>query len=113
MEALRLPVIDGPPPRFNVFPMQVFPIDRRVRFVTVSCCSGVDAAARALETRTGGAIENMEGAAIAHVAHLHGVPVGEIRGVSNIATDRDPRAWRIDDAATAAAEALLAWIDRR
>ena len=38
-----------------------------------------------------GAVESMEGAAVAHVARLHGVPVGEVRGVGNIVTDRDTR----------------------
>ena len=55
----------------------------------MSTCTGTDATARAIEARTGGAVENMEGAAVAHVAHLHGVPVGEVRGISNIVTDRD------------------------
>ncbi len=90
--------------------MQVFPTERRVKFVTVTPCTGTEAAARGIEARTGGAVENMEGAAVAHVAHLHGVPVGEVRGISNIVTDRDPLAWRLKDAAVAAQEALLAWI---
>ena len=55
----------------------------------------------------------MEGAAIAHVAHLHGVPVGEVRGISNIVTDRDTGTWRLPEAAAAAQEALLAWIAQR
>jgi futalosine hydrolase len=79
----------------------------------VNTCTGIEADARQLAARTGGAVENMEGAAIAHVAHLHGVPVGEIRGISNLVTDRDPGAWRVRDAAMAAQEALLAWLDRR
>ena len=67
--------------------------------MTVSTCTGTDAAARAIEARTGGAVENMEGAAVAHVAHLHGIPVGEVRGISNIVTDRDTKAWRLKEAA--------------
>ena len=58
-------------------------------------------------------MENMEGAAVAHVAHLHRIPVGEVRGISNIVTDRDTRTWRLKDAADAAQEALLAWIAQR
>ena len=38
----------------------------------------------------------MEGAAVAHVAHLHGMPVGEVRGISNIVTNRDTRSVAID-----------------
>jgi futalosine hydrolase len=92
--------------------MQLFPADRRVKFVTVSTATGTDSAARAIAARTGGAVENMEGAAVAHVAHLHGVPVGEVRGISNIVSDRDPGSWRLKDAAAAAQEAVLAWIAR-
>jgi futalosine hydrolase len=97
-------------PLFNELPMQLFPTERRVRFVTVSTCTGTSAAARAIEDRTGGAIENMEGAAVAHVAHLHRVPVGELRGISNIVTDRDTSSWRLRDAAEAAQRALLDWL---
>ena len=55
----------------------------------------------------------MEGAAVAHVAHLHGVPVGEVRGISNIVTNRDIRTWRLKEAAEAAQEAAIAWIAGR
>ena len=89
------------------------PPARRVKFVTVSTCTGTDATARDIEARTGGAVENMEGAAVAHVAHLHRIPVGEVRGISNIVTDRNTSSWRLNDAAAAAQEALLAWIARR
>jgi futalosine hydrolase len=113
MKTLGFPVVDGPNPLFNELPMQIFPVTRRVRFVTMTSCTGTDTAARAIETRTGGAVESMEGAAIAHVAHLHGVRVGEVRGISNVVTDRDPSGWRLKDAALAAQEALASWIDRR
>jgi len=113
MKALGFPVVPSPVALYNDLPMQVFPSDRRVKFVTMSTCTGTDAAARAIESRTGGAVENMEGAAVAHVAHLHGVPVGEVRGISNIVTDRDTSSWRLKEAAAAAQEAVLAWIARR
>jgi futalosine hydrolase len=76
----------------------------------VNTCTGTDARAFAMRARTGGAIENMEGAAIAHVAGLSGIPVGEIRGVSNIAGKRDRTAWKIKEAAEAAQRALLRWL---
>ena len=113
MKALGFPIVEAPIPLFNELPMQVFPVPRRVRFVTVSSCTGTDEAARAIEERTRGAVESMEGAAVAHVAHLHDVPVGEIRGISNIVTDRNTHAWRLKEAAAAAQEALLSWIARR
>jgi futalosine hydrolase len=113
MKALGFPIIESPAPIFNDLPMQIFPVERRVPFVTVTTCTGTDAAARAIAARTGGAVESMEGAAIAHVAHLHGVPVGEVRGISNIVTDRDTGSWKLTDAAVAAQEAVVSWIIRR
>lgn len=113
MQALGFPIIDGATPIYNVLPMQVFPSPRRVRFVTMSSCTGTDIAARAIAARTGGAVENMEGAAVAHVANLHAIPVGELRGISNLVTDRDTAAWRVENAAGAAQEALLSWIAHR
>lgn len=113
LRALGFPLIPGAVPVFNELPLQVRPLERRATFVTVSTCTGTDDGARALAARTGGAVENMEGAAVAHVAHLHGIPAGEVRGISNQVTTRDPAAWRIGDAARAAQEALLAWLARR
>jgi futalosine hydrolase len=113
MKALGFPIVEAPTPLFNELPMQVFPVQRSVRFVTVTSCTGTDSAARAIEERTGGAVESMEGAAVAHVAHLFGVPVGEVRGISNIVTDRDTHSWRLAEAAAAAQEAVLSWIARR
>lgn len=113
MKAIGFPIIESPVALYNELPLQVFPVSRRVKFVTVTTCTGTDAAARAIAARTGGAVENMEGAAVAHVAHLHGVPVGEVRGISNIVTDRDHGTWRLKEAASAAQEAVLAWIAQR
>ena len=95
---------------FNEIPMQVFPSVRRARFVTVSTCTGTESTAREIEERTGGAVENMEGAAIAHVANLHGIPVGEVRGISNIVTNRDKETWRMREASEAAQNAVLDWL---
>jgi futalosine hydrolase len=112
MRALGFPVVGGVNPLYNMLPMQIFPAARRARFVTVNTCTGNNDDARAIEARTGGAVESMEGAAIAHVAALAGIPVGEIRGISNVVGNRDRSAWRVKDAATAAQEALIAWIRR-
>jgi futalosine hydrolase len=110
MKALGFAVIPGV---YNVLPMQIFPTPRRARFVTMNTCTGTDDAARAIEARTGGGVENMEGAAIAHVAALSGIPVGEIRGISNPVGNRDRSAWRVKEAAAAAQEALLDWVTHR
>ena len=91
--------------------MQLHPHPIRRKFVTVNTCAGADPLAAAIESRTnGGAIENMEGAAIAHVAALAGIPAGEIRGVSNRTGNRDRASWRVEEAANAAQKALIEWI---
>jgi futalosine hydrolase len=113
MQALGFPVIAGEKPVFNTLPLQIFPAERRVRFVTMNTCTGSDENARELEIRTGGAIESMEGAAIVHVATLYGIPVGEIRGISNRAGNRDRSTWRVKEAAASAQQALLDWIAHR
>ncbi len=113
MKALGFPVVPAETPIYNDLPMQIMPLERRVKFVTVSTCTGTDEAARSIEQRTGGSVENMEGAAIAHVAHLMGIGAGEVRGISNIVTNRDTKSWKLKDAAAAAQEAVLAWMDRR
>jgi len=107
MRALGFLVIPG---AYNVLPVQIFPAARRARFVTMNTCTGTDDAAQAIEARTGGGVESMEGAAIAHVAALSGIPVGEIRGISNLVGNRDRSTWRVTEAASAAQQALLEWI---
>lgn len=107
MEALGFPIIPG---AYNVLPMHIFPTARRARFVTMNTCTGTDDDARAIGARTGGGVESMEGAAIAHVAALAGIPAGEVRGISNLVGNRDRSTWRVKEAAVAAQEALLEWI---
>jgi futalosine hydrolase len=71
--------------------------DRAAVIATVSTCSGTDAAAAAVATRTGAAVENMEGAAVA--AALSRLPAGsrplfaEIRVISNTTGDRKAQTW--------------------
>jgi len=113
MRALGFPVIAQAEPIYNVLPMQIFPVPRRARFVTMNTCTGSDESALQLEARTGGSVESMEGAAIAHVATRFGIPAGEIRGISNRAGNRDRRTWRVREAAVAAQEALLQWLRAR
>jgi len=108
MRALGFPVIGGPEPIYNLLPLQIRAGEGAVPFVTVNTCTGDDAAALALANRTGGYVESMEGAAIVHVARLAGIPVGEVRGISNPVGNRDRGAWRVREAAVAAQEALLA-----
>jgi len=81
--------------------------------VTVSTCSGTDQAARAMEQRTGGICENMEGAAVAQICHLYEVPFLELRGISNRVENRDLDRWNLPAAARNAQRALLAYLKDR
>jgi futalosine hydrolase len=81
-------------------------------FLSVTQITGTADRAKALAERHGGAIiENMEGAAVAHVALMYGVPFMELRGVSNRVEDRDLGGWDRPGAARACQEALLRALD--
>lgn len=68
---------------------------------TVATCSGTDAAALSVRTRTGAMAEAMEGAAVVHAARRVGVPALEIRSISNTTGDRATQRWDIAAAFTA------------
>ncbi|MEV5800843.1 futalosine hydrolase [Streptomyces collinus] len=73
--------------------------------LTVSTVTGTAARAAALRDRHPGALaEGMEGFGVAEAAAAHGVPVLEVRAVSNPVGPRDRAAWRIGDALTALTE---------
>lgn len=80
-------------------------------FVTLSTCTGTLSRARELEERYHGLCENMEGAAAAQVAELHGIPWLEVRGISNIVEDRDLGKWDIPQAANAVQKAVAHIVD--
>lgn len=95
MEAIGLPLaaVNGGF-YFNEFSMFVPEKLRGLKpsgnFVTVSTCTGTLENGRAIEKRFNALCENMEGAAVVHVCTLSGVPVVEVRGISNIIEDRMP-----------------------
>ncbi|MBU5635709.1 futalosine hydrolase [Geomonas sp. Red69] len=62
-------------------------------FLTVSTCSGTARRGEELLRRFPGVCENMEGAAVAQVAFMYGVPCLEVRGISNMVEDRDLSRW--------------------
>jgi futalosine hydrolase len=68
-------------------------------FVTLSACTGTLKKAKELERRFQAICENMEGAAVAHVCTSCGIPMVEIRGISNMAGERDKKKWDINQAA--------------
>ncbi len=74
----------------------------RGQILTVSTATGSAETARELSTRYPGAVaEAMEGFGVAEAAASHGVPMLEIRAVSNAVGPRDRSAWRIGDALAA------------
>ncbi len=77
------------------------------RFATVSSSSGTKKRALEIERRFGVICENMEGAAVAHICRIHGIPFVEMRGISNIVEDRDLRKWEMKLAAERCQAALL------
>lgn len=62
-------------------------------FLTVSTCSGTYLKGQELLLRFPGICENMEGAALAQVTLIYGVPLLEVRGISNLVEDRDLARW--------------------
>ncbi|MBI3378020.1 MAG: futalosine hydrolase [Nitrospirae bacterium] len=79
-------------------------------FVTVSTVTGTGRRAREIEKRFNAICENMEGAAVAHVCAMYGIPMLEIRGISNIVEDRDRSKWDIKTAAENCQKIILALI---
>ncbi|CAM5245473.1 Futalosine hydrolase [Streptomyces griseomycini] len=73
--------------------------------LTVSTVTGTAARAAGLRARHPRALaEAMEGFGVAEAAAAHGVPVLEVRAVSNPVGPRDRAAWRIGDALAALTE---------
>ncbi|AVV44098.1 futalosine hydrolase [Streptomyces sp. P3] len=74
--------------------------------LTVSTVTGTEERAQRLRRRHGAAAEAMEGFGVAEAATVHGVPLLELRTVSNAVGPRDRAAWRIPDALTALQDAF-------
>ncbi|MFH8789921.1 futalosine hydrolase, partial [Streptomyces roseoverticillatus] len=82
---------------------------QRGEVLTVSTVTGsAERAAALVSARPGALAEAMEGFGVAEAAAVHGVPVLEIRAVSNPVGPRDRAAWRIGDALEALAGASAA-----
>lgn len=90
-------------------------VDRESVIATVSTCSGTDARAMAIATRTGAAVEAMEGAAVGLAAWnlaasmgARGPAFAEIRVVSNTAGARSGQRWDLAGALAALARIAAA-----
>lgn len=63
---------------------------------TVNACTGTRATGALRRRLFGADFESMEGAAVALAGALAGIPVAEIRAISNLASDRDMRPGHVD-----------------
>ncbi len=84
---------------------------RTGRFVTVAGITGSPEEAHIMEMRWDAICENMEGAGVAHVALLNNIEFMEIRGVSNMAGERDKGRWNMRLAAENCQKVLCRFID--
>jgi futalosine hydrolase len=109
---------------FNEIPLAFAPAEKALRFaemhgigvmkgrfVTVSTCSGTSARGAELASRFDAICENMEGAAVAHVALCYGVECLEIRGISNMVEDRDLSRWDFGKATENVQRFILAFLN--
>ena len=81
-------------------------------FITVSQCSGTTETGQILSRRFNGICENTEGAAVVHICTMYGVPVIEVRSISNMVEDRDVEKWDIKGAATNCCNAVSELVKR-
>lgn len=124
LDLIGIPVVEGNGARFfNTFPLPHdlaedacrFASDRGFTgklgpFLTVSTCSGTENRGEELLRRFPGICENMEGAALAQVATMYGVPLLEVRGISNLVEDRDLSRWDLKRAVTEVQNFLSAYL---
>ncbi len=86
------------------------PVVRPGVFLTVCSVTGTSARGEELHRRFGAVCENMEGAAAAQTALVYDVPFVELRGISNMAGDRDRAGWDIALACSNCAKVASAFI---
>jgi futalosine hydrolase len=76
-------------------------------FLTLSTCTGTVRRSKEIEKTFHAICENMEGAAVAHVCMSCGIPMVEIRGISNIVGERNKKQWNISLAAEHCQQVVL------
>jgi futalosine hydrolase len=79
-------------------------------FLTVAGVSSTAEQARERAIRFNAIAENMEGYALALAGRMFRVPVAEVRGMSNMAGDRDKSRWKLHLAALNAQHAILDYL---
>lgn len=95
--------------RFPLFcPDSLVPSIPRGLFITLSAITGKEERAKELEALFPGALcENMEGAAVAHVATFYRTPLMEVRAVSNMVGKRERDKWKVEEASHILAAFIL------
>ena len=79
--------------------------------LTVCAAAASPVEARARRERYSGAVaEDMEGFGVALACHLAGVQLTVVRGISNLAGQREKRSWSVRAALEAARQAALEWL---
>lgn len=77
---------------------------RRGHFISVNGVSATAARGRMLRDRWQGICENMEGVAAARLCRQYGLPLVELRVISNLVEDRDLNDWQLSEACRRAGE---------
>jgi futalosine hydrolase len=75
-------------------------------FLTVNCASGTRSRGDHLQKTYQALSENMEGGAVARVCKELGLPLLELRCISNMVEDRNPSKWRLAEACEIAGEGV-------
>lgn len=115
LDAIGFPLLATDPPSYNrLWGDQRFigrlAQDLKVRAVPFATSDAVTADtdyAAWLASRHGVAVESMEGGAVAQVALAFGVPLVQLRGVSNMVGVRDKSLWQVKAAVTSVCEVAL------
>lgn len=124
LELIGIPLLKaGRRKYFNEFPLDALLSKRMLRaarsagrraeagvFTTVSACTGTTRRAKELSSRFGAICENMEGAAAVHVCRLYGIPIVEVRGISNIVEARDISKWDIAKASESCQRTVIEFL---
>ena len=80
-------------------PDSLIPFIPRGPFITLSAITGKKERAKEIEALFPKALcENMEGAAVAHVAAFYRIPLIELRAVSNMVGKREREKWKVKEA---------------
>jgi futalosine hydrolase len=97
---------DGSPPIGDTIPLDAPGVAGDAGPLLLTVCAASGSAADVAERRRlfpAAVAEDMEGFGVALACRLHGVPCAIIRGISNVAGDRDKARWATAEALAAAA----------